>query len=480
MIRTPAKLTEESPEKTAKQAKAGAASEAAPTGSVRRMTGEFEQGTSTAPFDPSPKIVKAKTVPPKKILNKTVTKYKDPTESLKMTVFKDRLSEAEAYRAKTQSLLKDSGNTRGDLVVMVKAALERMYELLREAEAERGVPASLSASAQTEKKTEQKTEARKEELPAAATLPVQGAQIQKMLEEHAARIKENSEEMRMLKEALDAHKEVITSKTYASVAAARTLGQSPQQKTLHSVVVTSKDETESGEEVLNRIRTAVNATDGEICIEKIRKAKDRKVIIGCGTEEERRKVREKLNKAPELHVEEIKNKNPLVIMKNVLHSNSDQDILKALKNQNKTIFSDLKGDDDKIEIAFKKRTRNPHTSHVVCRVSTKIWQRMTGAETVRIDLQRVRVEDQSPLVQCSLCLGYGHGRRFCTNTIEKCSHCGGPHMRTDCVDWLARAPPSCCNCVQAKLEKVDHNAFSTECQIRKKWDALARTAVAYC
>lgn len=169
----------------------------------------------------------------------------------------------------------------------------------------------------------------------------------------------------------------------------------------------------------------------------------------------------------ELNVEEIKNKDPLVILLDVLKYNTDEDVLNALRNQNKGIFGDLV--EQRMEIAFKKRTRNPHTHHIVMRVSPKLWRHLTNTETVLIDLQRVRVEDQSLLVQCSLWLGYGHGRRFCTGTVEKCSHCGGPHMKSECAD-----------CVHAKLDKVDHNAFSSVCPIRRKWEMLARATVAYC
>ncbi|GBP83806.1 hypothetical protein EVAR_56989_1 [Eumeta japonica] len=40
-------------------------------------------------------------------------------------------------------------------------------------------------------------------------------------------------------------------------------------------------------------------------------------------------------------------------------------------------------------------------------------------------LQRRPVWDQSPLAQCSHCLGYGHSRRFCKEASEKCAHCVG-------------------------------------------------------
>ncbi|KAL4705310.1 hypothetical protein ACJJTC_018996 [Scirpophaga incertulas] len=73
-----------------------------------------------------------------------------------------------------------------------------------------------------------------------------------------------------------------------------------------------------------------------------------------------------------------------------------------------------------------------------------------------------------------------HPNKFCKETVEKCSHCGGPHVKNNCPDWLAGAAPTCCNCTTAKIEQNGHNAFSPECQVRRRWEALARAKVAYC
>lgn len=63
--------------------------------------------------------------------------------------------------------------------------------------------------------------------------------------------------------------------------------QRPEQTALHSIVVTTSDENETGEDVLDRIRKVVNAKESGIAVERIRKAKDRKVKVGCKTNEER-------------------------------------------------------------------------------------------------------------------------------------------------------------------------------------------------
>lgn len=415
----------------------------------------------------------------------TTSSHSNDKPSLKST---ERVSEARGCLVTIKTNLGLSKNTKKSLVSNIIGAAERLFLMVKECERVKGKKKIDEPTKDIEREPEENHNQHngKEGEELARIIQESNKQMEQLKdtmkkhkEEQEKLIQENNRNMEKLAETIEKHKETVERQTYASVAAA-TGGRQPYRQTaLHSIVVSAKDEAETGEEVLDRIRKTVNAKESGIVVEKIRKAKDRKVIVGCRTEEERDKFRNKLQEAKELNVENVQNKNPLVILKDVLKYNRDEDILGALKIQNKNILS-ATNTKDTLEIAYKKQTRNPHTHHIVLRVSPAIWRRLVDAETVLIDLQKIRVADQSPLVQCSLCLGYGHGRRFCKEATEKCSHCGGPHLKTACADWMAGAPPTCTNCVHAKAERPDHNAFSSECPIRRRWDALARASVAYC
>lgn len=238
--------------------------------------------------------------------------------------------------------------------------------------------------------------------------------------------------------------------TYASVVASRPTEQATGRTTLHSVIVTSKDETETGEEVLKKLRTAVDAKEGWVKIEKIRKGRDRKIIVGLKSKEEREKLKEKIGKdGALLNVEDVKNRDPLLILQNVMLYNSDEDVIKAIKKQNGWVFDGLDAEENRMDIKYKKRARNPLTGHIVISTSPKIWKRIIEVGSLHIDLQRVRVEDQTPLTQCTRCLGFGHGKKVCREPDDLCGHCGGPHLRLACPEWLAEGPPRCHNCVKA-------------------------------
>ncbi|CAB3258764.1 unnamed protein product [Arctia plantaginis] len=265
-------------------------------------------------------------------------------------------------------------------------------------------------------------------------------------------------------------------KTYASAAASKPA----YRPALHSLAITLEGSQETADEVLARVRKAVDARGTGLKINKVRKAKNQTVILGCDTREEMTRVKKAIeSRGDHLKVVPMENKNPLVILRDVFMDEENEDILEALHSQNGDIFMGLPEEEKETVIKFKKRTRNPKAAHIILQVRPSVWRRMTEAGALYLDLQRVTVEDQSPLIQCTKCLAFGHGRKFCTESVDRCSHCGGPHLREKCADFTAGNEPQCCNCSHSGLRKTDHNAFSVDCPVRRKWDYLARTNTSY-
>lgn len=249
---------------------------------------------------------------------------------------------------------------------------------------------------------------------------------------------------------------------------------------VHSIVVSSEGD-DSSDEIIKKIRSAVDAKSSGIRVDRLRRAREQKVILGCSEKQELTKVTNILkNSDTNFKLEEIRNKDPLVVLRDLLAYNSDEDIVKALKNQNSRLLEGISEEEYRVIFRYRKRSRNQHECHAVLQVSPQVWQRLTSAGKVHIDLQRVQVKDESPVIQCTRCLAFGHGRKYCTKQESICCYCGDLHMASDCPVRAIADAPTCPNCVRAKHDKVDHSAFDRECPVRKKWDALARSAVAYC
>ncbi|XP_063827121.1 uncharacterized protein LOC135076627 [Ostrinia nubilalis] len=502
-IRTPAKSktdNDRSPRLSPETAKAGLSPNAAATSKVRRSIGEWEAGLSeprpctskTHPHTPEQpeqgkapapsRTVKQKAASPRQLKElPTRRPSADTAEEVQMPAPKKRgptgrMAEARDWLVYAKFNVNKSRNMKTDLKAGAILAVDNLYRLIKE-----------YAEELTRKTTGAKTPA------AAATTPPETKSvgvnteeiglnegrmgndvdegrrdmgtkdIVELLKVQGETINKTYLELEKLRQGLEAEKTAPIS--YAEAAATTSGRPGAIRPALHSVIITSKDEKETGDEVLDRVRKSVNAKDGWVTVERVRKVKDRRVVIGCKTEEARRRVKERLKGAEDhLTVEEIKNHDPMVVLKDVLKMNSDEDIMAAFKNQNGEVLKGLNGEDAKFDIKYRRKARNQHCDHVVLRVSPRLYNNLVGRGYVHIDMQRVRVEDQSPLVQCSMCLGYGHGRKFCRESVPKCSHCGGPHMKQDCADWMAGDSPRCCNCTAAKFsENLEHNAFSPEC-----------------
>lgn len=247
-----------------------------------------------------------------------------------------------------------------------------------------------------------------------------------------------------------------------------------------AVIVTSDGTEDSEGELTTRIRGTLDARNTGIQIQNMRKIKDHRIVLRCDTKKEMDKTMTQLKKNNTLKVEEAKTKDPLIILKNLMTYNTDEDIKNALISQNAHILRDLTDDVKTATVRYRRRARNPLENHVVQQVSPRLWRCLTEAGRVYIDEQRVRVEDQSPLVQCSVRLAYGHGKKLCAEKAHTCHYCGGPHMASECPSKKIGEPQSCINCRRAKNGTDSHAVYSSACPVRMKWDALARTTTAYC
>ena len=101
--------------------------------------------------------------------------------------------------------------------------------------------------------------------------------------------------MEKLKQAMENQRETLEKTTYANVTTTEIRRPSPQPTALHSVVVSSKNVILTREEALAQVRI-FNAK--EVWVRVVRKAKDQKFVVGCSSQEERERVKEKLRTFP--------------------------------------------------------------------------------------------------------------------------------------------------------------------------------------
>jgi hypothetical protein len=82
-----------------------------------------------------------------------------------------------------------------------------------------------------------------------------------------------------MKDVIQDHCGTLKKMSYAGAVASQPKGR----ETLYLVIVTTRDETETSDQILGRIRSAINAKDGRMEVESVRRTKDRKVVVSCKT-----------------------------------------------------------------------------------------------------------------------------------------------------------------------------------------------------
>ncbi|XP_041972130.1 uncharacterized protein LOC121728089 [Aricia agestis] len=433
----------------------------------------------------SPKQTKANNDPsaPKPKARKATKKEKPESLSNQN---KSKTAEGEACLMKAKHCINSCRTFKTELKEGALASVDRLFEIIKELEMElTSVKAGTSGELGRDPlhppqlpvdMTNAADDALVSSLKQKNTVLEKGIkEMMKKMEEMKGSMEENRVKMDKLSTLLENNTTVAKPASYAAAVSRGITERTPETRALHSVVVSSKDTQDSGDEVMEKIRKTVDAKDGWVKVERTRKVKNRRVVVGCVSEEERNKVKERLKKNEGLIVEDVKNKNPLLAFRDVMKFDI-ADFVTAFTNQNADIFEGLKGDEKKVEIVFGMKARNPLQNHLVVRVSPQVWKRCMNVGYAHIGLGRVRVEDQSPLVQCFRCLGYGHTKRVCREEKERCSHCAGPHLRTACDKWPRREAPQCINCTRAKKGSVEHSALDKDCSERQRWDALARSA----
>ncbi|CAB3260732.1 unnamed protein product [Arctia plantaginis] len=233
-----------------------------PTTSVRRSVGEWETGRvePKTVSETSPKI-NQKTRPVPK--SKTIV----PLEGMELQKvpaglsgvpkkaslqYRNRVAEARACLNKAKLHLGNSKNLKTEIKNEVVQAIDRLYQLVKEAELEKEKTSGKIAG--TVRQEIEETQAKGGEIKAFYYEEGKDSEdtFLKKLDEHAKLLEENKKEMESLK-AILCQQECRERTTYASVTASTVRKTPPETTAIHSVAVTSKLETETGEECIYKL-----------------------------------------------------------------------------------------------------------------------------------------------------------------------------------------------------------------------------------
>lgn len=179
-----------------------------------------------------------------------------------------------------------------------------------------------------------------------------------------------------------------------------------------------------------------------------------------------------------LSVSQLKARNLLIRLVGVTKSLEDKQVEEAVFRQNGGLLLTVKTEDCSVKVVRRTNGRTPDICNVVLEVSPDLYRLLVDRK-LRIGYQVVWALDQSPIVQCYRCMGYGHFVKECRSPDPGCGHCAGNHDSRQCP----RKPdtPSCINCLKNGAGATsNHTSFSTTYPEWQKWDRIARDSVSYC
>ncbi|KAF9414898.1 hypothetical protein HW555_007289, partial [Spodoptera exigua] len=170
-------------------------------------------------------------------------------------------------------------------------------------------------------------------------------------------------------------------KTFAQVASTPRTPVTPAKGPNHTLIVSSTNPQHTGDNAIERIRDALDLKATGARVDAVRKARNQKVVLRCASKTDLGLIKDQFKSSKGLKVQEPKPQNPLVCIRGVLTSYSDEEILDLLKAQNKHLLQNLAPADQTVRMRYRKRARNPHECHPVLELSPKMTPRKgTGVE----------------------------------------------------------------------------------------------------
>ncbi|XP_052752746.1 uncharacterized protein LOC113520145 [Galleria mellonella] len=245
------------------------------------------------------------------------------------------------------------------------------------------------------------------------------------------------------------------------------------RKPNYAVLIESADPRKTSDDVINQVKQNVNVIDLGIGVNRVTKIRNQKVVMACGSQEERRALQEAIRqKCSQISARSTRDRLPQIRLVGVVNSLTDEQIEKAVTSQNRHLLGSLPPN-SQVRTLRRTKGRTQEIKNVILEVSPPIWKAVQG-QKLHIGLQLVPAVDQSPLTQCYKCMGYNHRAAECNEQI-RCGHCAQEHDTRVCPN--RNLTPQCCNCKKAKRDLEPHPAYSQDCPDWQKWDGIAREQI---
>lgn len=232
-----------------------------------------------------------------------------------------------------------------------------------------------------------------------------------------------------------------------------------------SAVIIQPKHTQKTSETKANIFKNVNPVDAEIEISGVKNIRNGGVLIGSSDAANLNKfkklVSEKLGE--DYEVKEVTKFNPKVRISGFSEKLSEDELVKCLRQQNKSLLS--KNFQCKVLIiqSLKKRT---DIFQAVVQIDMESYNNVMSAGRGKLFLgyDICDVYDAIDLKRCFNCCGFSHYSKLCKSDQPYCPRCADTHSLKDCK----ASQLNCINCIKSNQERntnfnTKHAAWDSNC-----------------